>query len=195
MKSFSPGACVPLCRPVLNSTHCTHPVSNPITPSPLGRRKPEICSTLGCHWQLATPGQETASWAARFCSFPICSTQFPAGRSVLFVPALNHWVPWAWARALELRPVLGLVVGPLPRSCQVSAPSICPFSRLSSNLLLETVGWETSILVIFPSLPKLSKLLYALVEAMGPVWLQALVRWEGRAPGLLKSFRDSFGAL
>ena len=194
MKGFSPGGYVPLCLPVLGWAHCTHPGSNPTSTSPLGRRKPKICSTLGCRWQLETLGQETASWAAWFCSFPICSTQFPAGRSVLFVPALNRWVPWAWAWALELCPVLGPVLGSPPRSCQVSAPGICPFSRLSSNLLLGTVGWETSILVIFPSLPKLSKLLHALVEAMGPVWLQALARW-GRALGLLKALRDSFRAL
>ena len=143
--------------------------------------------------ERARKGEEGASPASApgspFLLFPICSTQFPAGRSVPFVPALNHRVPWAWARALERRPVLGLVAGPPPGSCQVSAPGICPFSRPPSNLLLETVGWETSILVIFPSLPKLSKLLHALVEAMGPVWLQALVEMRTEGTGTFKGIQ------
>lgn len=156
MKGFSPGGYMPLCLPVLCSVLCTHLgfSTSPLT-SPLGRRKPQIPSSFGCLWQLETLGQERQPPGQPvFFSSPICSTQFPAGRSVLFVPALNRWVPWAWARALELRPVLGPVVGLLPRSCQVSAPGVCPFSCLSSHLPLGTVGWETSILVIFPTLTK-----------------------------------------
>lgn len=82
---------------------------------------------------------ETASWAACFCSFPICSSRLPAGRSVLFVPAWNHWASWVWARPLELCPELGPPLGSLPGNCQVSGLGLCPFSRLT---VLDLGRWE-----------------------------------------------------
>lgn len=63
MKSFSPGACMPLCLLMLNSTPCTPPVPSPISPSPQagGNPKSALPQVATDNWKLRArrqpPGQ------------------------------------------------------------------------------------------------------------------------------------------
>ena len=195
MEGFFPAGCMPALSSVPSRAGClctVHPWTLSAPPSTPARRKTRICSTLGCQWQPETLGWEDSVLGSLFLLFPNLFNSVSCRQEWPFCASFNHWVPQAWARSLELCPVRGPVLGPLPRSCQclhwVSVPSTaCPpiFSLNSGMRNIHPCPFSKPT----------QELLHALVRGMGPVWLHALVEWEGRVQGLVKVVKDSCKAL
>lgn len=165
---------------VLVLGHCAlhTPRTQPHLHSPAGRRKPRICSPLGCCRQLETLGWGDSLLGSLFLLLPNLFNSVSCQQECSFCASFKPLSALGLGLACGATASAWPVLGPPPRSCPVSAPGICPFSCLSSNLLLGTVGWETSILVIFPSLPK-SCLVPLLRERAQCVCKHRLMRREG----------------
>ena len=111
MEGFFPAGCMPALSSVPSRAGClctVHPWTLSPAPALQPGGKPESALPWVVNDNRKLLAGKTASWAACFCSFPICSTQFAAGRSGLFVPASTTECPrhgpglWSCAQCVAL---------------------------------------------------------------------------------------------
>lgn len=154
---FSPTGCMPDSSCVFSSwvfVQGTLPGLRLTHTGTPGRKKPRMCSTLGCQWQLETLGWGDRLLSSLFLLFPNLFNSVSCRQECSFCASLKP------LRALGMGPVSGTAASAWPGAwlSAQALSSVCTGCLSLHPPVLQSSPWNSgmrkSIHVIFPSLPK-----------------------------------------